>query len=81
MLSELVERSAIGAVSTHDVELCRLPARLMDHVVQCHLRENVEDGKMTFDYRLRPGPVSGGNALRLMRLVGLPVPLEEPKAS
>jgi hypothetical protein len=81
LLSELVSRNAIGAISTHDVELCRLPAHLMDHVIQCHLRESVEDGKMTFDYRLRPGPVSGGNALRLMRLVGLPVPLEEPKAS
>jgi len=80
LLSELVEKNAIGAVSTHDVELCRLPPHLMDHVLQCHLRESVEAGKMTFDYRLRPGPVSGGNALRLMRLVGLPVPLEEPKA-
>jgi hypothetical protein len=81
LLSELVKRNAIGAVSTHDVELCRLPDHLMDHVIQCHLRESVQDGKMTFDYQLRPGPVSGGNALRLMQLVGLPVPLEEAKVS
>jgi len=31
---------------------------------------------MTFDYRLRPGLVTAGNALRLMRLLGLDVPLE-----
>jgi DNA mismatch repair ATPase MutS len=49
----------------------------MERVEQCHFRENVEGGRMTFDYRLRPGPVHGGNALRLMRLVGLPVPLND----
>jgi hypothetical protein len=31
---------------------------------------------MTFDYALREGPVQGGNALRVMRLAGLGVPLE-----
>jgi DNA mismatch repair ATPase MutS len=48
----------------------------MARVEQFHFRESVEGGRMTFDYQLRPGPVSGGNALRLMRLVGLPVPVE-----
>ncbi|HEX7671575.1 MAG TPA: DNA mismatch repair protein MutS [Polyangiaceae bacterium] len=76
VLAELVRRGAIGAVSTHDVGLCQLPDELMTRVEQCHFRESVEDGKMTFDYRLRPGPVRGGNALRLMRLVGLPVPID-----
>jgi DNA mismatch repair ATPase MutS len=76
VLAELIRRGAIGAVSTHDAALCDLPPDLMNQVVQCHFRESVEGGKMTFDYRLRSGPVQGGNALRLMRLVGLPVPLE-----
>ena len=76
ILAELLRRGAIGAVSTHDIGLCRLPDELMAHVLQCHFRESVEGGRMTFDYQLRPGPVSGGNALRLMRLVGLPVPVD-----
>ncbi len=77
MLEEMLRSGAIGAVSTHDAGLCQLPDELMTRVEQCHFRENIADGKMTFDYRLRPGPVTGGNALRLMRLVGLDVPLEE----
>jgi len=77
VLAELIRRGAIGVVSTHDIGLCALPDELMAHVEQCHFREVVQDGRMSFDYRLRPGPVSGGNALRLMRLVGLAVPLEE----
>ena len=78
VLAELLRRGAIGAVSTHDLELCRLTPELMQDVTLVHFRETAEDGKMTFDYKLRPGPVSAGNALRLMQSVGLPVPLDEP---
>jgi MutS domain V len=74
ILSELLQRGALGAVSTHDMELCRLSPELMSHVRLVHLREDVEGQEMTFDYRLRAGPVSEGNALRLMRRIGLPVP-------
>lgn len=78
VLSELLKRSAIGVVTTHDMELCQLSDELMAHVSQVHFRENVTGDQMTFDYRLRPGPVTAGNALRLMRLLGLDVPLDEP---
>jgi DNA mismatch repair ATPase MutS len=76
VLAELLARGAIGAVSTHDAALCRLPEPLMGTVEQLHFRESVANDVMTFDYRLRPGPVVAGNALRLMRSVGLPVPDE-----
>jgi hypothetical protein len=75
LLAELLKRGAIGAVSTHDEELCRLTPELMSHVRLVHFRETVEGGKMTFDYRLREGPVKAGNALRVMQLAGLDVPL------
>lgn len=76
VLGELIARGAIGAISTHDMELCRLPDHLMSHVEQVHFQESVKDGAMTFDYKLRSGPVTAGNALRLMKIVGLDVPLE-----
>ena len=76
VLGELLQRGAIGAVSTHDMELCRLPENLMQRVTMVHFRESVEHGKMTFDYKLRPGPVTAGNALRLMQIIGLDVPLD-----
>lgn len=76
LLAELLRRGALGAISTHDQELCRLPDELMEKVSLVHLRESVENGQMTFDYRVYPGPVVSGNALRLMRQVGLEVPLE-----
>jgi hypothetical protein len=77
VLAELVRRGAIGAVSTHDSGLCELPEPLMQHVRQVHLRETVHNDQMTFDYLLREGPVRSGNALRLMRSLGIQVPLED----
>lgn len=77
VLAELLEHAAIGVVTTHDMELCRLNDELMTRVEQAHFRESVTNDQMTFDYKLRPGPVTAGNALRLMRLLGLDVPLDE----
>jgi DNA mismatch repair ATPase MutS len=57
--------------------LCQLSDELMQLVKQVHFRESVKGDKMTFDYKLRPGPVTAGNALRLMRLLGLDVPLDD----
>jgi DNA mismatch repair ATPase MutS len=36
-----------------------------------HFEDQVADGKMRFDYRLRDGVVEKSNALELMRLIGL----------
>ena len=77
VIAELLSRGAMGAVSTHDMGLAKLPDEMMQHVTLVHFRENVQDGKMSFDFKLRPGPVTAGNALRLMRSVGLEVPLEQ----
>jgi hypothetical protein len=75
VLSELLKLGSLGALSTHDEELCRLPPELMQRVALVHLRESVENGRMSFDFLVYPGPVTAGNALRLMRQVGLEVPL------
>lgn len=74
VLAELLRKGAMGAVSTHDSGLCELPTPLMEHVRQVHLREIAEAGELRFDYKLHPGPVRSGNALRLMRSIGLQVP-------
>ncbi len=76
VLAELLRRGSFGVITTHDMELCRLPDELMTHVRQHHFRESVHGDEMTFDYTLRQGPVTSGNALRLMQRVGLDVPLE-----
>jgi DNA mismatch repair ATPase MutS len=38
-----------------------------------HFQEEVTQGRMLFDYCLRPGPSQTTNALQIMRMEGLPV--------
>ena len=68
----LVSLGAIGLVTTHDLALTELPATL-GSAVNMHFEDRLEDGKMIFDYRMRPGVVAHSNALALMRAIGLDV--------
>ena len=76
VIGELIRRGALGAVSTHDMGLAELEPELMKRVTLIHFRESVQNNEMSFDYKAHPGPVQAGNALRLMRRIGLEVPLE-----
>ena len=76
VIGELIHRGALGAVSTHDMGLAELEPELMKRVTLIHFRESVQNNEMSFDYKAHPGPVQAGNALRLMRRIGLEVPLE-----
>lgn len=71
-ISTLAHGTPVGLVATHDLELIKL-ADEIEGVVNQHFREEVSDGRMVFDYRLRPGPCPTTNALTIMRLEGLPV--------
>jgi hypothetical protein len=63
---------AIGLVTTHDLALTELPATLPS-AINMHFEDRLDDGKMIFDYRMRPGVVQHSNALALMRAIGLDV--------
>ena len=66
----LVERGAVGLVTTHDLALTEL-AGGTGSLANAHFEDQVRDGEIAFDYRLRPGVVGHSNALALMRAVGL----------
>ena len=68
----LSQSNAVGLVATHDLELVKL-ADEISGVANLHFREDVSNGRMVFDYRLRNGPCPTTNALTIMRLEGLPV--------
>ncbi len=68
----LIGASGVGLIATHDLELAAL-ADENHQVHNFHFRDQVDDGRLTFDYRLRPGPSPTTNALIIMALEGLPV--------
>ena len=65
---EALETRAIVLVTTHDVEL---QAMLGDRYALYHFQEN-PDAEGWFDYRLRPGPATERNAIRLLDRLGFP---------
>jgi len=69
----LVERGALGLVTTHDLALARIADELAPRVRNLHFADHLEHGELRFDYRLRDGVVERSNALALMRSVGLEV--------
>ncbi len=73
ILRALIDRGAIGLVTTHDLALTRVNAPLDQAIRNVHFQDELVDGQMKFDYRLRDGVVSKSNGLALMRSVGLNV--------
>lgn len=76
----LLERGAIGLVTTHDLALARMAEDEQQSgsagaavLRNKHFVDTLGGGRITFDYRLREGVVQRSNALALMREVGLDV--------
>jgi DNA mismatch repair ATPase MutS len=72
----LVGQHGAGLIATHDLELVKLADEIA-RIKNYHFREDVVEGRMVFDYQLRPGPCPTTNALRIMALEGLPVATPE----
>jgi len=69
----LVDRGAIGLITTHDLALADIVEVLGPQAANVHFEDHLDDGHMTFDYRMRPGIVRKSNAIELMRSVGLEI--------
>jgi DNA mismatch repair ATPase MutS len=69
----LMERGAIGLVTTHDLALAEITAPLNGQISNVHFQDELQNGVMRFDYQLRPGVVAKSNGLELMRSIGLEV--------
>ena len=68
----LVAAGAIGFLTTHDLSLTEVAARLPG-AANVHFCDGFAGGELKFDYTMRPGVVPHGNGLALMRAVGLKV--------
>jgi DNA mismatch repair ATPase MutS len=69
----LIERGAVGLLTTHDLALAEIAAGLGARAVNVHFEDRLEQGRVVFDYQMRQGVVRRSNALELMRAVGLDV--------
>jgi hypothetical protein len=73
LVRALLARGAIGLLTTHDLALSRIADELAPRAANVHFEDRLDNGRLIFDYRIRPGVVERSNALDLMRAVGLDV--------
>jgi len=69
----LLSANTIGLLTTHDLALAQLDQETAFSARNVHLEDRIVDGKIEFDYHLRPGVVTHSNALELMRSIGLDI--------
>lgn len=74
VITHLLKRRAIGAVTTHDLSLVDAEG-LTGAYRAVHFTEDFEEGPagpvMRFDYQMRPGLATTTNALKLLQVIGL----------
>jgi MutS domain V len=73
VLRSLLDRGAIGLITTHDLALTAIANELAPRARNVHFEDWFEESDIRFDYRMKTGPVTRSNALALMRAVGLEV--------
>ncbi len=74
VVRKLLERRAIGLLTTHDLALSALADAPGMRGSNIHFQDTLEGDRLLFDYKIRPGVVTRRNALDLMRMVGIDVP-------
>jgi len=71
LIQGLLQRGAIGIVTTHDLALTEITPAVGQVIRNVHFEDQVEGNEMRFDYQLREGVVTKSNAIALMRIIGL----------
>ncbi len=69
VLLNLNQLGLVGAITTHDFELCELD--LHPRILNYHFAEDYVEGKISFDYKIKKGRSTSTNARYLMELVGI----------
>ncbi|MCR9144936.1 MAG: hypothetical protein NXI24_22050 [bacterium] len=75
ILEHMRASPALALVATHDLDLIELTRKHAD-VICYHFQEQIDENaasgrSMSFDYRLKEGPVTSSNALKILELEGV----------
>ena len=73
VIRALLRRGTIGLISTHDLALADGDQLLKDALRNVHFQDELDAGRLTFDFKLREGVVTKSNGIELMRAIGLDV--------
>jgi len=67
VIKKIVQQKAIGAIATHDLEVCLIAADYPDALTNQCFEVEIIDNELAFDYKLRPGICRNKSATFLMK--------------
>ncbi len=73
VIRALLERDAIGLLTTHDLALTQIVDQEDIRAHNVHLADSGDSGGLAFDYTLKPGIIQKSNALAIVQLLGIPL--------
>ncbi len=73
VIRAFIDKGAIGLITTHDLALTAIDDAIGGRLRNMHFQDDIIEGRMSFDFKLREGVVTKSNALELMRSIGLQV--------
>lgn len=71
LIRQLIKSKGAGIIATHDLELAALEAESNGTVENLCIEVEVDKGKLTFDYKIKPGVSQSFNATQLMKDMGI----------
>lgn len=71
ILTALVDRGALGAISTHDLALTALVSHAHLSGINVHMASPDPSDPLGFDYKLKPGVNTASSVEAILRMVGL----------
>lgn len=71
VIRKMVAKNAIGAVATHDLEVCNTTAEFPNMLINKRFEVEIVDNELVFDYKLRDGICQNKSATFLMKKMGV----------
>ncbi|MUV04370.1 DNA mismatch repair protein [Flavobacterium rakeshii] len=71
VVKKMVARKAIGAIATHDIEVCNTTAQYLTDLRNSCFEAQIVDNDLYFDYKLRDGICKNKSATFLMEKMGV----------
>lgn len=71
VVKKMIAKNAIGAIATHDIEVCNTTAEYPEQLVNRCFEAEIANGNLHFDYKLRDGICQNKSATFLMEKIGV----------
>ena len=73
LIKQLISSSSAGLISTHDLELGTMEKEMNGQLENWCFEVDVQDGELSFEYKIKPGVSKSFNATQLMKDIGIKI--------